>query len=251
MALRWKVVPLFSSLLLLATACGGEEQPAGRSSPSPSRTTPSSPQPTPLAAGPLAAGSYSYGGFAREFSFTVGEGWQATTDFPPGDLTKLAEFFTLTRGANQDLGLEFYHPSRIVDPAKDWDDAGNILPVPSDLSSWLANHPHFRVISSSSATIAGITGKAVDIDVTSARKKVYPPCGEPCVPLIPIIVDHETGPLTTSDATGVLVVGDRYRLTVINTGGQDILIVVYAPPDKFAEFLPLAEEVLATLSLGQ
>lgn len=129
-------------------------------------------------------------------SFTVGEGWSALVLGEPGsEQTQEAAFFALFNKDAPAWNVAFISPTRVIDPNSEWDDAGNLIPVPSDLVDWMPTHPKHEAGDLMSTTVGGLDAKAVDIVVADAPKNSWPSCGGPCVMWFPIAVDHEDGPL--------------------------------------------------------
>jgi hypothetical protein len=86
------------------------------------------------------------------------------------------------------------------------------------------------------ASVGDVSGKQIDVTVTSTPGN-YPKevCGEqPCVPLY-----------TLSDENGILVYeGFKDRFAIVHVGCETVLIAVFAPADRFDDFLPKAQKVL-------
>ncbi len=45
----------------------------------------------------------------------------------------------------------------------------------------------------------------------------------------------------------IMVLGDKEQITILDVGGETVIIDVLAPTDKFEELLPKAQKVLDTV----
>jgi len=207
---------------------------------------------TPLVSGPLEPGTYSFDRFGETVTLTLGEGWEAFVfEGPEEKETALAEFFAFFNADHPAANLAFVLPTRVVDPAKEWDEADNLEPVPDDLVRWFEEHPLHEAGPVSDVTVAGLPGSAVDLVVADVPKNGWPACGGSCVLWVPVSVEHETGPLTDRDLVFAGALDEVDRQIVVEIGGQQLLIDIgAADQESFDAFLPLAEEVLATLTIG-
>jgi hypothetical protein len=261
------------SLLLLfgAVACGGDGAEDGTAnsgatastgatagtatsggSGSTSDATGATAPPQLLENGALDPGTYRFDGFAEPMSLTLGEGWEAFVfEQPDEGETALAGFVALFNADHPAANIALLQPTRLVDPAKDWDEEGNLVPVPDDLVAWFEEHPMHDTDPAVDASIAGLPARSVDLVVADVPKNGWPGCGGECIVWAPISVEHEDGPLTDHDLVfgGALAEVDRQIVVVV--GGQQLLIDIGAGNRKaWNAFLPLAEEVLSTVHFG-
>jgi len=208
----------------------------------------------PVPDGALSEGEYSAVGFDPHLSFALEDGWQATTflgRFEEGET--LGVVVQLQRADLPSNGLAFIllDPARAIDGRKEWDERRNIVPFPPDLAGWLAIHPNLEAEPPEEVTIGGVEGVSVQTLVTSVpRENPWPVCGG-CVTLLAYSLDHQTGPITTDDLINALSPGEIDRWIVLEVGGSRILVNYFAASKKdFEAFIPLAEEVLATVRFG-
>lgn len=213
-------------------------QPApGASDPAPGAEAAELPAGAEIAAGELAAGRYTPTEFTPGLSFVLGEGWS-------GLQPDLVDFLSLSRTSNDELSLSFLSPGEFVavlDPDKDYvqDPTADDLLDPSavDFAELLRGHRHYTSGPLVSTTVAGYDAVLFESAVTSGY--AYRLCPRRCVLLF-----------ATSDRTlfGSLV-GSRERTLVVDVGGEQLIVSISAPQDEFADFLPVAEEVLETLEI--
>jgi hypothetical protein len=207
----------------------------------------------PLTDGELPPGTYTFEGFGEPLSFTLGDGWSALLVPEPGSgQTQVGVGFILFNDEAPAANLSFTMPTRVVDPLKEWDETGNLIPVPDDLIAWFADHPMLRAEEPFSTTVGGRDAKAVDNVVADAPKNSWPPCVSPCVVEIPFNVDHENGPIRAGgDFMFASGLGEYDRAIVVEVAGQQLLISVDGPHAKsFEAFLPIAEQVLDSVAFG-
>ena len=207
---------------------------------------------TPLTEdGPLEPGTYTFEQFTVPLTFTVGAGWEAFIGVGGKDETKLGSLFGLFHEDHPAANLAFVQSSRVVDPAKDWDEEGNVLPFPDDVTSWFAEHPYHKVEEPFDTTVGTVPARAVDIFVARVPKNGWPSCGGQCVLWFPLSVDQEDGPLTTDDLVFGGALGEYDRQIVVEVNGEVLLADIGSLKRKaFEAFIPLAEEVLATVRFG-
>ena len=202
--------------------------------------------------GPLDPGTYRFDGFAEPLSLTLGEGWEAFVfEGPEEGETALGQFLALFNADHPAANIALLQPTRLVDPAKDWDEEGNLVPVPDDLLAWFEQHPMHDADAAVDASIAGRPARSVDMVVSDVPKNGWPGCGGECIVWAPISVEHEDGPLTDHDLIFGGALGEVDRQFVVTVGSQQLLIDVGAGERKaWNAFLPLAEEVLSTVQIG-
>jgi hypothetical protein len=256
---------LVLSFALLLVACGdsdegsttGATEGLGTSTTAGSTGATGEPEGS-LADGPLEPGTYTFEGFVEPITFTVGEGWEAEiglaaedTIGPAGEEeTELTRFFALFHEDHPSASLGFLAPLRVVDPAKDWDQEGNLVPAPDDLVAWMADHPLHEAEEPFDTTVGTLPAKAVDVLVAEVPENGWPYCGQ-CVLWFPLSVRSEEGPLAAGDDVWGEDLEGFDRLIVVVVSGQQILVDVGATErNAFDEFVPIAEDVLATVEIG-
>ena len=205
----------------------------------------------PLVSGPLEPGTYTFDGSGEPLTLTVGEGWEALIEEGQANETPLGSFLALFNAEHPAANLAFVHPTRVVDPLKDWDEEGNVVPLPDDLIAWMHDHPMHDSQEPFDTTVGGLPARAVDIVVAEVPKNGWPSCGGQCVLWFPLSVDQEDGPLTEDDLVFGGANKEHDRQIVVEVGEETLVADIGAINAKsFEAFLPLAEEVLATVQFG-
>ena len=199
-------------------------------------------------------GSYSATGFAPSLSFSVPEGWNATTDI---GWANESEVQTATSILIQDaddpaVNILFVHPDpgRVIDGWKDWDERRNIVPFPDDLAAWIEDHPHLELRRVRATSLGGVAGTAIDLRVASVQQQNLPPmCGD-CLPIMPITVTNQTGPLANDLFIGVSR-GDEQRWVEVETPEGILLVMVSAESRKgLGRALAELQPILGTIEIG-
>jgi hypothetical protein len=263
---RTRVIGWVLSFSLMLVACGGDSDDGSTTGatmgPGTTTTTGSTGamgEPAgALADGPLEPGTYTFDGFVEPITFTIGEGWEADIGLAAEDKigtageeeTELTRFFALFHEDHPDASLGFLAPLRVVDPAKDWDEEGNLVAVPDDLIAWMTDHPFHEAEPPFDATVGTLPARAVDIRVAEVPENGWPNCGQ-CILWFPLSVRSEEGPLTAGDDVWGEDLDGYDRLLVVELSGRQLLVDVGATARmSFDEFIPVAEEVLATVDIG-
>jgi hypothetical protein len=120
---------------------------------------------------------------------------------------------------------------------------GNFEPieVSKDVDSivgWFQEHPRLRVSEPMSVTVGEADGITFDAEATRPYRNAA--CGpSECVLL-----------WMTPNSGFVLSSEDALRLTVLDVGGQTVIVTVEATKETFDEFAADAEQMLATVSFG-
>lgn len=207
---------------------------------------------TPLTEdGPLEPGTYTFDQFTLPLTFTVGAGWEAFIGVGDENETKLGSLFALFHEDHPAANLAFVQSTRVVDPAKDWDEEGNVVPFPDDLTSWFADHPYHEAEEPFDSTVGVVPARAVDIYVARVPKNGWPSCGGQCVLWFPLSVDQEDGPLSGNDLVFGGALEEYDRQIVVEVDGEVLLVDIGSLKRKaFEAFIPTAEEVLATVQFG-
>ena len=206
---------------------------------------------TPLVTGPLEAGTYTFDGFAEPLTFTVGDGWEALIESDEQNRTDLGILVALFNEAHPVANIAFVQATRVVDPAKDWDEEGNLVAVPDDLIAWFAEHPYHEAEAPFETTVGALPARAVDIFVARLPANGWPGCGGECVLWVPLSVDQEDGPIADDDSIFGGAFKEYDRQIVVEASGVQLLVDIGAlKRNAFEKFLPVAEEVLATVRFG-
>ena len=176
-------------------------------------------------------GRYATKEFEPALSFGLSDYW-GWGEFNPSESPN----FLFIRGP-EEIDLLFTNPLHVFDPS--YPSEAKELPAPESAEewvSWFQRHPNLDTSKPVPASVGEVSGKQIDVTVTSTPGN-YPKevCGEqPCVPLY-----------TLSDENVILVYeGFKDRFVIVDIEGQTVLIDVFAPADRFEEFLPKAQKVL-------
>lgn len=268
--MRYERIAVVVVLGLVLVACGGDAEDGSRTS-APGSTgssaatgataetgvsgatgVTSTEAPQALENGPLEPGAYSIERFGEPITITLGEGWEAFVyEEPDKNETRVGEFVALFNAEHPAANIAFLLPTRVVDPEKDWDEQGNLVPLPDDLLAWFAEHPMHDAGAITQTTVAGRPARSLDLSVPEVPKNGWPACGGACVLWVPVSVDREEGPLTAEDLVFGGALEEVDRQIVLEVGGQQVLIDIGATDRRsWDAFLPLAEEVLDTLTIG-
>ena len=178
--------------------------------------------------GPLDAGEYRTKNFEPAFTFEVGEGWVAGGPELDGAI------FLIRVG---ERALIFASPEKVFDPKEPAEERE--IPAPDTIEGWVDWHQENRYLDVSGtepATIGGASGRRFHLEVASAPNKATEICGAPCVPGYPV------GP-TAMD----YFIGYEEQDSVLDVGGETVIISVTAPKGNLGKFLPQAQKVLDTV----
>jgi WD40 repeat protein len=208
----------------------------------------------PVPDGVLTAGTYSLVGFAPSLSFTVPDGWFTTSDIGWADEGESQPAISVLVQAADDpaIGVSFIHlePGRLMDGWKEWDERWNVIPFPAEFAAWVADHPHLELLGAAPVEIGGIRARAVDLRVTSLQTENLPPmCGE-CLPILPITLKNQTGPLGNDLFSGTRL-GAFERWIEIRTSEGVVLVQFYSTSPRGLDDVAAAlEPILTTLEIG-
>jgi hypothetical protein len=234
---------LLSATLLFA-ACGGDDE---------KKATPTTKERTAAALparGSVEPGTYITRTFRPEVTLTVGDGW--TVAFP-----EEADNFFIVRGFDPTSpnpeawqSLTFSRISEIFDSfflRDPIDKRGHTRPAPDDLAGWLRENPYLETSEPIRVTVGGVDGVQLDATVK------------------PLPLDQAQGTCATAsrrcivlfnlenpDAYYAQLEGTTNRYIVLKVRGASVLVNI-SPSEEgepLADFLPLAEEVLATVDFG-
>lgn len=122
-----------------------------------------------------------------------------------------------------------------------------LLPLPRSLPDWLASHPYVTTIPVGPVAVGDSTGIAVDATIAPVPHDLS--CPDACVQLfaldekgsVPFALNGRVkGPYQVFYATAA-------RFIFVELGRATVVVSVIAPKPYFDVFLPLAEEVVATM----
>lgn len=228
---------LIASFFLLAS-CGreGASKPRATAEP-PTETTETGSEPQVLptggpTGGALLPGIYTTGRFDPRVTFTLeeqpGARWRADADHP--DLLSIAK--------EGHAFLTFLRPSEVIDP-----ETLEAVDPPADYVAWLRNHPNLEAGDPTPASIGGFDG--IQLDIASITPVEGQRCGiggddPPCVAIAPV---SEGAPFIFAEGTAA-------RITVLEVGGEAILVAIEDQSETYEEFLPQAEQVLESVEFG-
>jgi hypothetical protein len=200
-------------------AAGVAREPARPGSPDAPGTLPFS--------GRLPPGTYRSGEFREPFTFTVPTGWAL------GGIDGDAVFISLDEPVPAGVGIAL--PGKVFEGPN----GDQLAPAPDDLMAWLRAHPSLQVSEATDVTVGGWPGQQVDITL----KKPPPQPAEDCPTCLNL--------LAFGDRTSVYIEeGAPIRITILDGGVRDVVVMASTTPTSavtFEEFMPLADEVIATI----
>jgi hypothetical protein len=134
--------------------------------------------------------------------------------------------------------LTFVDVRTIFDAKEPTED--NIHPAPKDLLAWFRHHPRLDISNPVPTTVGGVPAERFDVSVTSLAEERLDECPD-CLPVFGLRYEEPISVVKGFDQLIVLVEG---------SGGETVAIILYAPPDRFDEYLSKAQGVLNTVSWG-
>jgi hypothetical protein len=203
-------------LVVVASACGGDDQPQERQS-----------RPLPELRQELRPGEYRSEEFEPSLSFRVGKGWKTS---PP----EMSDLLLLTRGEGKGLGFvnaqEVYEPTETGLPI--------VVRAPEDVVGWFRRHPYLDTSEPEPITVGGIEGERFDVVVGDLPEGYQGLCGRDCVAALRFsdgsLLEHYRG--------------DKARLMVLEeVDGQTVVMGFGGRAAEFDEFAPEAQEVIDTV----
>jgi hypothetical protein len=226
---------LFCSLSLVTAACGGDggQQAATETGPA-TRTTeaPKKASKIPEAGQPLSPGKYVTTKFKRALTFrVVDEGWVNQGPEQPN------YHFLGFDPPDFPLLLGFAIPSKAYDPERLPKRVA--VPEPKDWVAWYQNHPYLTTGKATSVTVGGVSGTQFEAYVSSVPRDYPKICGGP-----PCISLWQMG---TPDSEWFMWLGYKEQITILDVGGETVIIDVGAPEDDFVKLLPKAQKVVDTV----
>ncbi len=235
-------------IILLGVAGGGSRPepslppaPSGEASPTPGSAAPSQ-RPTPVGAS-LAAGAEASTKLDPRLHFTVPGGWTKTAD-ATSVLVLVPPDAGLMVQPNDGTPL-FDNVGVYIDPLAGPADGG---PTPERgvgtdakaLSTWLAARPQLMTTRPVAVTVAGLSGYAIDISVSSSAGAL---CGVRCVNLFNL--------KGNSGVQFGVFQGEQVRVNILDRSGGGTMLAVLEDVDgvDVASFRALAQQVVESMAL--
>jgi hypothetical protein len=208
--------PLLSVALALTFGAAVAGQSAEPLEPVASPSAYASPTiPVPIREGTLEAGTYTTTAFDPTLTFTLDEGWYALFQ---DDLDEVA-----FESAGAFLGMT--RPAGVIDPPP-----RGAVPTPTDVATWLSQHPALVATAPTTVEIAGQEGVTFEVVLEPGPTQLD-------------IFKYPTGNLR-------LLQGTRTRFWVVPMDGADLVILAEAPEASFEEAAVRAEQVVASLLIA-
>ena len=221
---------LVALLVLAVSACGGGGAEGGGGEKQAEEEAKA--HTIPKEGQPLSPGKYVTTKFKPALSFRiVDEGWVALVSEQP-------EYFVVSGGPPESpLFLGFATPGRVYDPEKLPKKV--VVAGPKDWVAWYRNHPYLKTTKATSVSVGGVSGVQFETEVSSVPRDFPKFCGQQsCIPV------WQLGP---ADFEWVYLPGHRDQLTILDVGGETVIIDVLAPAGEFDELLPKVQKVLETV----
>src|SRR5215203_5417871 len=175
------------------------------------------------------------GGVRAPVSFRVGKGWAMNNPEKKDHFSIYSRAFA---GSDKEPGavLTFVDVRTIFDAKEPTED--NIHPAPKDLLAWFRHHPRLDISSPVPTIVGGVPAERFDASVTSLAEERLDECPD-CLPVFGLRYEE---PIS-------IVKGFDQRIVLVeDLGSESVAIILYAPPDRFDEYLSKAQEVLDTVS---
>jgi hypothetical protein len=228
---RLRTVPLIA-LLVLLTACGGDDKPSAATAAKPTVT----PYPS-IDLGDLENGaSYASRKFEPALTLTIpqeGEWHTAGADNP--DHVELEPEPVPPVSSS---GISFHHMTRVFPPDEGGVIPGDAVAGPADFAAWLTSHPHLRTTKPKPVEALGLKGVSIDVRVKSSQTRKYKDCGKvegECV----VMFIGSVEPLVYGSKT----FGRFYVLD--EPGGKQLVVEEFAEPaSAFKKTEPQLDAVL-------
>jgi hypothetical protein len=185
----------------------------------------------------LAPGRYATKEFGHPVSFRVGKGWAMNNPEKKDHFSIYSRAFA---NSDKDPGavLTFVDVRTIFDAKEPTED--NIHPAPKDLLAWFRRHPRLDISNPVPTTVGGVPAERFDASVTSLPEERLDECPD-CLPVFGLRFGE---PIS-------VVKGFEQRIVLVeDSGAESVAIILYAPPDRFDEYLAKAQGVLNTVSWG-
>jgi hypothetical protein len=226
------ILILLCTFTLVTAACGGDGGQQAATEIERTRTTeaPKAARKIPEEGQPLPPGKYLTTKFKPALSFrVVDEGWVNVGREQPDS------FFFAFGQREVSVLLGFATPLKVYDPERLPKQVA--VPAPKDWVAWYRNHPYLETGKATSVTVGGVSGMQFETEVSSVPRDYPKVCGQtPCIPV-----------LETSDLTWIMTLGDKDQITILDVGGETVIIDILAPEDDFEKLLPKAQKVIDTV----
>ena len=229
--MRLRTVPL-TALLVLVTACGGDDKPSAATAAKATVT----PYPS-IDLGDLENGaSYASRKFKPELTLTIPQegNWNAAG----ADNADHVELEPEPVPPVSSSGISFHHMTRVFPPDKGGVIPGDAVAGPADFAAWLTSHPHLRTTKPKPVEALGLKGVLIDVRVKSSQPRKYKDCGKvegECV----VMFIGSVEPLVYGSKT----FGRFYVLD--QPGGKQLVVEEFAEPaSAFKKTEPQLDAVL-------
>jgi hypothetical protein len=183
----------------------------------------------------LAPGRYATEEFGPSLSFRVGKGWAMNN---PEKTDHFSIYSRAFAGSDKEPGavLAFVDVRTIFDAKEPTED--NIHPAPKDLLAWFRHYPRLDISNPVPTTVGGLPAKRFDASVASLPEERLDECPD-CLPVFGLRYGE---PIS-------IVKGFEQRIFLMDAPtGEEMAIILYAPPDRFDEYLSKAQGVLNTVN---
>ena len=220
--------------------------PPARPPVTPSVTTSTVPPVQVLAeSDPIPAGVYASARFKPQVTFQLKDGWTTTLNL--SDSVDLVRTNQRSRQLSIVRVQRAYRPSAF-DPqpgaANDEQTALAAIERVTDEVAWLQSLPGTDKSEIKDVTVAGKTGKTLDVSITGIS---YPPsCSAPCLPLF----QREPAPPDNRTSAVIRFQGQRLHLEVFDIGVAKIVFLYSAPAGELQSFLTEAKSSFVVQSFG-
>jgi uncharacterized protein YjbI with pentapeptide repeats len=191
---------------------------------------------------PLVKGRYSTEVFRPALSFSVSDqqsGWRHDPrihQHHPGCLT--IQDFSMHTTSHRYQRLSFVHARGVFDrnePSLD-----RAFPIPESMFVWFRTHPYLETAELVQHSYIGGERAVLFDAVVSRVPDEYPPeCFLPCVVLLDLGYGYGNWYHFN--------VGYKYRVIILNTNGDEVIIIVESPKDAYDAFLAKAMNLLSTV----
>ncbi|MBI2781669.1 MAG: hypothetical protein HYX55_07740 [Chloroflexi bacterium] len=204
-----------SGLVAACSPAGVGTSPAGSAAPPSATSTPAGPR--QITSGNLPPGTYATTLFQPPLTFTLADGWFSLFPDDPDEVAFERNGYT--------EGFYIGRVGQVVDPV-----TNPVVSAPTDLVAWLSKHPAFRPVGApTNVTVAGIAGRAVELDVIGAPETE--------------VFAYPTGNTRVHP-------GSRFRYIVLPIAGPALVLTCFGTSrNAFDEASPLVDASLASLAI--
>jgi hypothetical protein len=183
----------------------------------------------------LAPGRYATEEFEPSLSFRVGNGWAMNNPEKKDHFSIYSRAFA---GSDKEPGavLTFVEVRTIFDAKEPSED--DIHPAPKDLLAWFQHHPRLDISNPAPTRVGGVPAERFGASVTSLPKERLDECPD-CLPVFG---------LRYGEPISIVKGFDQRIVLVEDSGAESVAIILYAPPDRFDEYLSKTQGVLNTVN---